>query len=37
MKKKLLLPVLAILSVLMLVACGGKSGPEQTIENFMTD
>ena len=37
MKKKLLLPVLAILSVLMLVACGGKSGPEQTIDNFMTD
>lgn len=37
MKKKLLLPVLAILSVLMLVACGGQSGPEQTIDNFMTD
>lgn len=37
MKKKLLLPVLAILSVLMLVACGGKSGPEQTIDNFMAD
>ena len=37
MKKKLLLPVLTILSVLMLVACGGKSGPEQTIDNFMTD
>jgi len=37
MKKKLLLPVLAILSVLMLVACGGKSGPEQTIDNFMKD
>ena len=37
MKKKLLLQVLAILSVLMLVACGGKSGPEQTIDNFMTD
>lgn len=37
MKKKLLLPVLAILSVLMLVACGGQSGPEQTIDNFMKD
>ena len=37
MKKKLLLPVLAILSVLMLVACGGKSGPEQTIDSLMTD
>ena len=37
MKKKLLLPVLAILSVLMLVACGGQSGPEQTIDNFMAD
>lgn len=36
MKKKLLLPVLAILSV-MLVACGGQSGPEQTIDNFMKD
>lgn len=37
MKKKLLLPVLAILSILMLVACGGQSGPERTIDNFMTD
>lgn len=37
MKKKLLLPVLAILSVLMVVACGRQSGPEQTIDNFMTD
>ena len=37
MKKRLLLPVLAILSVLMLVACGGQSGPEQTIDNFMKD
>lgn len=37
MRKKLLLPVLATLSVLMLVACGGQSGPEQTIDNFMTD
>ncbi len=37
MKKKLLLFVLAILSVLMLVACGGQSGPEQTIDNFMKD
>jgi len=35
MKKKLLLPVLVILSVLMLVACQGQSGPEQTIDNFM--
>ena len=37
MMKKLLLSVLAILSVLMLVACGGKSGPEQTIDSFMKD
>ena len=37
MKKKLLLSVLAILSALMLVACGGKSGPEQTIDDFMKD
>ena len=37
MKKKLLLSVLAILSVLMLVACGGESGPEQTIDDFMKD
>ncbi len=37
MKKKLLLSVLAILSILTLVACGGQGGPEQTIDNFMKD
>jgi len=36
MRKRLLLSMLAILSVLMLVACGG-SGPEQTIDDFMKD
>lgn len=34
MKEKFLLPVLAIISVLMLAACG-SSGPEKTVDNFM--
>lgn len=34
MKKEVLLPVLAILSILMLAACGGN-GPEKTVDNFM--
>lgn len=34
MKKKLLLPALAIITALMLTACG-SSGPEKTVDNFM--
>lgn len=34
MKKRILLPILAIASVLILAACG-SSGPEKTVDNFM--